>query len=143
MKFKTLTGSEKRITHAKKYLIKWDQKSRSKIQFKTKQFLKEYWSSHVVFEEFPVAGTRLKFDFYNANKRTAVEVHGAQHTKFVQFFHGRKSNFVKQLRRDQHLACLPLHFGVTCRGAPVEHMLPCMPCSTGCQNRNLYKEHYQ
>ena len=101
MKFKTLTGSEKRITHAKRYLIKWDKKSRSKIQFKTKQFLKKYWDSHVVFEEFPVAGTRLKFDFYNANKRTAVEVHGAQHTKFVQFFHGRKSNFVKQLRRDQ------------------------------------------
>ncbi len=101
MKFKTLTGSDKRVKNIRKYLIKWDDKSRSKIQFNTKQFLKEYWQSHVVFEEFPVAGTRLKFDFYNANKRTAVEVHGAQHTKFVRFFHGRKSNFVKQLRRDQ------------------------------------------
>ena len=84
-----------------KYKIKWEKHSRSKLQFTVKQFLKKYWDSHVVFEEFPVAGTRLKFDFYNANKRTAVEVHGAQHTKFVQFFHGSKSNFVKQLRRDQ------------------------------------------
>jgi hypothetical protein len=101
MKFKTLTGSEKRISKARTYLIDWDKESRSKIQFKTKQFLKKYWESHVIFEEFPVAGTRLKFDFYNANKKIAVEVHGAQHTKYVPFFHGRKSNFVRQIRRDQ------------------------------------------
>lgn len=101
MKFKTLTGSEKRISKARTYLIDWDKESLSKIQFKTKQFLKKYWESHVIFEEFPVAGTRLKFDFYNANKKIAVEVHGAQHTKYVPFFHGRKSNFVRQIRRDQ------------------------------------------
>ena len=101
MKFKTLTGGEKRISKPRNYLINWEKESRSKIQFSTKQFLKKYWDSHVVFEEFPVAGTRLKFDFYNANKKIAVEVHGAQHTKFVPFFHGRKSNFVQQIRRDQ------------------------------------------
>jgi len=101
MKFKTLTGSERRVSHVRKYIIDWNGKSLSKIQFKTKQFLKDYWESHVVFEEFPVAGTRLKFDFYNANKKIAVEVHGAQHTKFVKFFHRRKSKFVEQLRRDQ------------------------------------------
>ena len=94
-------GSEKRITKARKYLIDWDGKSLSKVQFKTKKFLEKFWLTHVVFEEFPVAGTRLKFDFYNANKKIAVEVHGAQHTKYVPFFHGRRSNFVKQLSRDQ------------------------------------------
>ena len=71
------------------------------MQFKAKQFLKEYWENHVVFEEFPVAGTRLKFDFYNANKKVAVEIHGAQHTKYHPFFHGRKSKFVEQIKRDQ------------------------------------------
>ena len=101
MKFKTLTGSEKRVSKPKKYLISWDQESKSKIQFAAKQFLKEYWENHVVFEEFPIAGTRLSFDFYNANKKIAVEVQGAQHTKYVPFFHGRKSQFVSQLRRDQ------------------------------------------
>ena len=55
----------------------------------------------MVFEEFPVAGTRLRFDFYNANKQIAVEVHGRQHVKFVPFFHKRRSGFVSQLRRDQ------------------------------------------
>ena len=37
-----------------KYSIDWDKKSRSKIQFKVNKFLKTYWKSHVVFEEFPV-----------------------------------------------------------------------------------------
>jgi len=101
MKFKTLTGSEKRVSKASGYLINWDKPSRSKFQFNTKQFLKNFWGLHIVFEEFPVAGTRLKFDFYNANKKIAVEVHGAQHTKFVKFFHGRRSKFIEQIRRDQ------------------------------------------
>ena len=43
----------------------------------------------------------LKFDFYNANKKIAVEIHGAQHTKYVPFFHGSRSGFVRQIRRDQ------------------------------------------
>ena len=101
MIFKTLTGSTKRIMRAKKYLIKWDEKSRSNIQYAAKQFLKPFWNSHVVFEEFPVAGTRLRFDFYNANKKVAVEINGQQHVKYVPFFHKRRSNFVSQIRRDQ------------------------------------------
>jgi hypothetical protein len=101
MLFKTLTGSQKRIVRAKKYLVKWDEKSRSKIQFAAKQFLKDYWKTHVVFEEFPVAGTRLKFDFYNANKNIVIEINGQQHIKYVPFFHKRRSNFVSQIRRDQ------------------------------------------
>jgi hypothetical protein len=101
MIFKTLNGSQKRVQKPKKYLVDWGAKSRSNIQFATKAFLESFWKDHVVFEEFPVAGTRLRFDFYNANKQVAVEVHGAQHTKFVPFFHKRRSGFVSQLRRDQ------------------------------------------
>jgi hypothetical protein len=72
MKFKTLHGSEKRVSKIRKYLIDWDKKSKSKIQFNTKQFLKDYWDNHVVFEEFPVAGTRLSLDFYNASKKLST-----------------------------------------------------------------------
>jgi hypothetical protein len=103
MRFKTLDGRDRTIPKAKKHLINWDGKSRSKIQLKTKQFLKKYWEHHIVFEEFPVAGTRLSLDFYNANKKIAVEVQGEQHTKYVPFFHGKnKVNFLNQLRRDQN-----------------------------------------
>jgi hypothetical protein len=102
MRFKTLTGATRTVKKAKNYLIDWDGSSRSKIQYNTKQFLKNYWSNHIVFEEFPVAGTKLSLDFYNANKKIAVEVQGKQHTKYVPFFHGKnKINYINQLKRDQ------------------------------------------
>ena len=102
MRFKTLMGATRTVKKAKKYLIDWDGKSRSKIQYSAKQFLKKYWSNHIVFEEFPVAGTRLSLDFYNANKKVAIEVQGRQHTKYVPFFHGKnKINYINQLKRDQ------------------------------------------
>ena len=101
MNFTTLTGGQKRVPRVKKYLIDWSGQSLSKRQKAVKLFLEPYWQNHVVFEEFPVAGTKMTFDFYNANKKVAVEVQGAQHTKFVKFFHQRRSNFASQLRRDE------------------------------------------
>lgn len=102
MRFNTLTGLERTVKKPRSYLIDWSGKSRSKIQFRTKQFLKKYWEKHIVFEEFPVAGTKLTLDFYNANKKIAVEVQGKQHTKYVPFFHGsNKINYLNQLKRDQ------------------------------------------
>ena len=102
MRFKTLTGAERTVKKARSYLIDWDGQSRSKIQFQAKQFLKKHWINHIVFEEFPVAGTKLSLDFYNANKKIAVEVQGKQHTKYVPFFHGsNKFNYLKQLKRDR------------------------------------------
>ena len=101
MIFKTLVGSSKRIPKPKKYLIQWDSSSRSKMQFNTKQYLKKYWSNDIVFEEFPIAGTKMTFDFYNPNKKVAVEVQGKQHLKYTPHFHGKsKSNFLSQIRRD-------------------------------------------
>tara|TARA_B100001778_G_scaffold329298_1_gene330035 strand:+ start:119 stop:529 length:411 start_codon:yes stop_codon:yes gene_type:complete len=102
MRFKTLTGRTRGVSKAKKYLIDWDAPSRSKIQFRAKQFLKKYWSHQIVFEEFPVAGTKLSLDLYNANKKIAVEVQGKQHTTYVPFFHqGNRANYISQLKRDQ------------------------------------------
>jgi hypothetical protein len=83
-----------------KYLIDWDKKSRSKIQFRIKQFLKEHWQNHIVYEEFPVYGTRLKVDILNATKKIAVEVNGNQHTSFNKFFHKTRINFLQSLKRD-------------------------------------------
>tara|TARA_R110000824_G_scaffold65538_1_gene170595 strand:+ start:8225 stop:8635 length:411 start_codon:yes stop_codon:yes gene_type:complete len=101
LKFKTLSGSEKRVPLSHKYLIDWDSASKSKFQRNVKIFLKDYWLNHVVFEEFPVVGTRLSLDFFNANKYIAIEVQGDQHTKYVPFFHGKyKNNYLQQLKRD-------------------------------------------
>lgn len=100
MKFKTLDGKERTVKNIKKYLIKWDGKSRSKLQQHVKNFLKSYWQGDVVFEEMKVAGTRLSLDFYNANKKIAIEVQGEQHFKFVPFFHNTRGSYLKQIKRD-------------------------------------------
>ena len=83
-----MNGRELNLKNPKKYLIDWDKKSRSKFQLQIKSFLQPYWEHDIVFEEFRLVGTRLTFDFYNANKKIMIEVQGAQHTKFIKFFHG-------------------------------------------------------
>ena len=101
MKFIDSYGRERNLKNAKKYLINWDKPSRSKFQTRVKDFLRSYWQHDVVFEEFRVVSTRLTLDFYNANKKIAVEVQGAQHTKYVKFFHKNKFKYSDQLKRDE------------------------------------------
>lgn len=101
MVFKTLYGTSKRVKTPRKYLIKWSAPSRSKLQYSVKQFIKTYWDSDIVFEEFPIVGSKMTFDFYNSNKNIAIEVQGGQHLKYTPFFHGKsKSTFLSQIRRD-------------------------------------------
>tara|TARA_Y100001963_G_C6781281_1_gene449992 strand:+ start:144 stop:563 length:420 start_codon:yes stop_codon:yes gene_type:complete len=84
-----------------KYLIKWDKKSRSKLQFNVKQFFRQYWENHIVYEEFPVYGSKLKVDFINATKKIAVEVNGPQHDSFNKFFHGNsRAKYLESIKRD-------------------------------------------
>ena len=101
MKFVDQYGKQRNLKNAKKYLIDWHKPSRSKFQTKVKKFLFEYWQNDIVFEEFRVVGTRLTLDFYNANKKIAVEVQGAQHTKYVKFFHKNHFKYSDQLKRDE------------------------------------------
>ena len=84
-----------------KYLIDWQKKSRSKIQFQVKQFLESFWKTHIVFEEFPVYGTRQKVDILNATIKIAVEVQGKQHSSFNKFFHSNsRSKYLESIKRD-------------------------------------------
>lgn len=101
MIFKTIDGREKN-TKVQKYLIDWEGKSRSKVQFTTKQFLKPYWKNCVVFEEFPIVGTRYSLDIFNANYNIAIEVQGKQHYEYVKHFHNsNKANWLMQIKRDR------------------------------------------
>jgi len=85
-----------------KYLIKWDKKCRSKFQKRVKDFLKPHWSCDVVFEEFPVLGSRMTIDFYNANRNIAIEADGLQHYKYNKFFHSNsRHKFLEQMKRDE------------------------------------------
>ena len=84
-----------------KYIINWDGKSRSKAQFKAKQFLKSFWLANIVYEEFPVYGTRMSVDLLNATKKIAIEVQGKQHSSFNQFFHDNsRMKYLASIKRD-------------------------------------------
>jgi len=86
--------------NVRRNLINWEGKSRSKLQFKFKQFFYPYWKNHIVYEEFPVYGTMLKVDFLNATKRIAVEIQGNQHESFNEFFHHSRLNYLQSIKRD-------------------------------------------
>jgi len=101
MKFLDPYGNPRNLKNAKKYLIDWNANSRSKFQKKIKDFLADSWKNDIVFEEFRIAGTMLSLDFYNANKKIAIEVQGDQHVKFVKHFHKTRLKYLEQLKRDQ------------------------------------------
>jgi len=100
MRLKSTSGKliNKSVTS---YLIDWDGKSRSIAQFDVKSFLKTYWKSHIVYEEFPVYGTRLKVDILNATKKIGIEVHGPQHEEFHYFHNGSRTAYLKGIKNDQ------------------------------------------
>lgn len=100
MRLKSTSGKliNKSVTS---YLIDWDAKSRSIAQFDVKCFLKSYWRSHIVYEEFPVYGTRLKVDILNATKKIGIEVHGPQHEEFHYFHNGSRTAYLKGIKNDQ------------------------------------------
>jgi hypothetical protein len=87
--------------NVRKNLINWDGKSRSKLQFKFKQFFCPYWKNHIVYEEFPVYGTMLKVDILNATKKIAIEIQGNQHESFNEFFHDNsRLKYLQSIKRD-------------------------------------------
>lgn len=100
MQFVTLKGRKKNVP-VQRYALEWDGDSLSKFQFKVKQFLRQYWSGCVMYEELPVAGTRMTIDLFNATRRIAVECDGKQHTEYNPHFHrGSASAYSEQVSRD-------------------------------------------
>ena len=102
MIFLCTNGRERKIKNISKYLINWDAKCKSGIQKQVKDTIKNLWFADYVFEEFPVAGTRLTLDFYNSTQKIAIEVDGNQHYRYNKFFHSNsRQNFLSQLKRDE------------------------------------------
>lgn len=101
MVFRTLKGRTQKVKSAYKYKVDWDGDSLSKVQKRVKDLLFPHWGSDYVYEEFPMAGTRLRFDFYNATRKIVIEVDGKQHFQFNRHFHNNSlSNFLRQIDKD-------------------------------------------
>jgi hypothetical protein len=98
--FKKLNGKSANV-NVSKYKVDWTDGSLSKIQRKIKDFLFQYWKGHMVYEELPVAGTRMRLDFLNMTNNIAIEVDGDQHTNPLNYFNeGSKIKWLGQVKRD-------------------------------------------
>lgn len=100
MKFITVNGGIKNI-NVGNHLIDWEDDSLSIFQKDVKSFLKRYWKHHVVVEEFPVAGSRMRVDFIDFTSGIAIEVNGDQHIRYNKHMHsGDPMKFKSQVLRD-------------------------------------------
>jgi hypothetical protein len=84
-----------------KYLVDWEGKSLSKVQWQTKQFLKPFWQRDVVTEEYKIKSSLLSCDLLNWSKKIAVEIDGNQHLRFNDFFHKDRAAFLASVKRDE------------------------------------------
>ncbi len=80
----------------------------SQGEIRTRTFLERYFrkpfpKSRPNFMVNPVTGSRhnLELDCYNESLRLAVEYNGAQHYKYIPYFHKNKEAFYNQKYRDE------------------------------------------
>ncbi len=90
-----------RFKNVKDRRVDWKGESKSKFQKGVKFYLHPLWFHYIVYEEFPVYGTRYTLDFFNASRKIAVEVQGIQHTKFTRYFQASEFDYLKQLKIDE------------------------------------------
>lgn len=112
MKQKTVTGRIKEVSTAP-YKVDWDGEQGSDFSAEILDFLEPYWRHDVVLAEWPVAGTKLRYDYVNLTRRIIVECDGVQHNAFNAHFHGltstgnsrdplaRSPKYLKQIKNDQ------------------------------------------
>lgn len=102
MRLLNVNGRPHYKPNVEKRRINWEGESKSKFQKQVKFLLHPLWYHHnPVYEEFPVYGTRFTLDFFNGQKKIAVEVQGGQHTKFTPYMQKSEFDYLKQLKIDE------------------------------------------
>lgn len=86
---------------------KWKRKEigegRGLYQSKVGEILARQFQDNIL-EEFPVVGEGLYLDFFLPSERLAIEIQGSQHYHYNKYFHGDKSRFLEQQKRDRKKA---------------------------------------
>jgi len=100
MKWETLLGKKKDIPIGP-YRVDFDGSHGSEFSEEVLDFFYPYWKNDVVAAEYPVAGTKMRFDFVNFTKKIILETDGEQHDTFIKgFFHATSADFLSQIKRD-------------------------------------------
>ena len=89
-----------RKIYPSRYKVNWDKQIGSNAQFQAKQFIKPYWQTDNVCEEFVIPGSRLRVYLINFSKKVAIEISGSQHENYTKFFHKNRLGFIKSIKRD-------------------------------------------
>lgn len=77
--------------------------NKSSLHLDARKILKELYPTMQILEEVPIPLRRsetLYLDFYIPLIKTAIEVHGEQHFKFVPFYHTSPMSFIKAQKKD-------------------------------------------
>lgn len=99
MRFVTLKGRAKDIP-IKPYLVDWEGEQGSRFSEEVLDFLYPFWRHDIVVAEFPVAGTKMRYDFINLNRKVIIETDGIQHDQYSPHFHGSLAAYRAQMGRD-------------------------------------------
>jgi len=78
--------------------------NKSALHLKARDIIKNCYPTLQILEEVPIPIKKSEsyfFDFYIPILKTAVEVHGEQHYKYVQFYHQNQLNFLRSQKRDR------------------------------------------
>ena len=82
------------------YIVDWERVV-SKPQKTVKDFLRKYWKTDIVLEEFRIPNSLMRIDILNFSKKIAVEVSPSSSHSFNPFFHQNSpAKFLASLKRD-------------------------------------------
>jgi hypothetical protein len=100
MKQITKTGKVKNVKTTP-YLVDWDGEQGSKFSEEVLDFLYKYWKNDVVLAEWPVVGTKMRYDYVNLSKKIVCETDGEQHDDPLNFRNrGSSAVWLAQIKRD-------------------------------------------
>ena len=78
-----------------------DTRPRSSLHLKCRELLQELYPTRPLFEEVPIPGTQMSFDFVLLHRKICIEVQGQQHFDNTSFFFNNKFEFAKAQGRDK------------------------------------------
>lgn len=99
MMFNGIDGKQHIIaTNISKYKMRY---GASKLHHKAFEHVVNIFGNYDVLHEFPVAGSKMRFDMFLPQLSVAVEAQGEQHDKFTKHFHKTHKSYASARMRDE------------------------------------------
>ena len=101
MRVKRFNSNKEILINTKKYLINWENSGASSLETRFRDLIRPFWGNSIVLFQFRIPASLMRIDFFNINKRLAVEINGEQHDSYNEFFHKKsRLNYLSSIKRD-------------------------------------------